>query len=993
LNTAEISDDICIQFGFELTGYNEMLFDELHIFANVFMDSTFSIPFTMSSWTKTAGTVTTNDNEGHAVLGPGSRMQQPVKFYSVNEDNTLATMFSIQVKGTGTLHVLYIGGERSIEKSIVYTVLTDRTLVEDEWITLRVPVDIDDVSTDSHFFNIENVGNTDIFVDNVYLYVDSRRCPVLQCDDSKKRVFVNGQCELCADYVAGVRPCEAGKKQSGCVVNYEGIKSNCIQECNPVYRDTGGPDDGGSWAVATDAEECTWTCSTGFWFARSGSSSNGPVCNQCTPIDSLRCNVGWYAAACNAQSDAMCLPCSILDRYDSSVVYTTTGNYDKMLYNEIEEVQCKYACAPGQFQYAERPVTGIPMCFPCTSSVCGAEDDGILALRTLDGLQYTSKCSATENSRCKICESDDVAVVFDVNGGAIGDWCNYQCSAGSKPCGTCQWDPAIAIDILHFHPNSTHIPDNIHIPFHQTLMARFTGSVTFESAQFGIKFGISVYISAKVGDDVIGRWDPPGETGVMVSLFPVVQPPALVNMQRSGLDTIIDPPDQSFDTTIEARDFINTANFSRWNDDVVINGASLFLVYEMSNMVLNNISMTSFKIQTVNSTDGCCAPRFANHTETLDPTTLKRCLPCDRAKGLTTTLPTNAHWSNPDDCSWACDPLFEILPNGNNGICNSCSPPSCENGNYWTECNTCVACDKRPANSTFTGPGTTRRDSSSCPIRCDATFYLYNSVNSTECAKCTELTTLDCSNVTKTRGYFFERPCSETEDAMCITCLICGPGWNATTVCGGQNDAVCTRCDTSIMKMPDITIDGGGEWRLPGIDEDYCQWQCASGMQYNPDTNTCFVCNPDTCGVGFYAVSCTRENNYTGCAPCIAPHNAIMVSVGSMSRNNSCMWECTDEHMYNSTINSCVPQPVVQQLKIDSPLPDIHCKGTICDWGFFFDTTFNLHECEAMCSKCPEIPTMDAINADAKIVYIRKSSCEWVCAWPYLFNDGNCVRV
>ena len=427
-------------------------------------------------------------------------------------------------------------------------------------------------------------------------------------------------------------------------------------------------------------------------------------------------------------------------------------------------------------------------------------------------------------------------------------------------------------------------------------------------------------------------------------------------------------------------------------------GLDFFLVYETSDLIEFEIDLSEFNVQVVNITDGCCAPRFANSTQEVDPKTLTRCLPCNRALGVNGTLPENARWKSPDDCSWECNPTYEMQEmNSQSGVdiegniernveCVLCVDPGCLTGNYWTDCETCAPCDALPSNAYFMGPGHKRRDSSSCPIRCNTPYYAYETINNTQCARCTDITELDCKNVSKKMGNFYERACSTTHDARCINCLICAPGFNTSIPCGKDYDTVCTQCDASLLRIPELSTKGGAEWRLTTLGETDCQWQCTGALQYNPHANTCFMCNADTCDVGFYPVECTQHNDYMGCSSCVAPTNAVMVSVGVMSRNNSCLWECAHNHEYNNTLNSCVPQPVIQAPTIDVLTPDVHCSGTRCGWGYFFDTTFDLDPCEAMCSRCPN---MTNINT----VYIRKSSCEWVCAYPYLLNEGVCVTL
>ena len=965
----------CIQFDFELALNNAMFFDELYLFANI---------LSVGRWSPTQGNGVITPQDGDILISGLTGISQRAIFSIQDEKNDkLAAIFSARVKGSGTLHIRYFRPNKSID-SIVHIVLTGSGESEDEWTMLNIPVTIhiDSWGDDFHEFQINNYGTdaTVLKMNNIYLYVDDRRCPVLQCDDHEKSIFVNGRCELCADYITGDQKCPIGMRQTGCIVDERSIRPNCTQPCTSVYTENEVTANG-NWV--SGAEACVWKCEAGYWFSKSGRGSGRPMCIQCTSLHSLRCNVGWYAIGCSDNFDTMCVPCDTLNRFDSSVVYTIKGNYAS-LYEEEKHIQCTRTCAPQQFQYAVRSDDNTPMCFPCTSSICGAENDGIFSPRMLDGLQYTSKCTATSDSNCQLCESSDTSVIFTTNAGAIGEWCKYRCSAGFTKCGTCNWDQAIAILIQ---------PNKRRIEFNQTLMVRFSGTATLNSAKFGTEFSIRVYVSAELNGNV-HKWNPRGDTGTIVRLTPVVPPPALTIMQMSannndiqGYTKITNAPGQDFDVTIEARDFINTAEFTVWNAQHVAEGVSLFLVYELSDISIHMVNLTNFAVHTVDSKDGCCAERFLNDTEPVDPTSLKRCLPCEKAQGIDGPLPENANWRDPDDCSWDCNPLFEIIPGGSASVCESCSDPECDTGKYWTGCGICQDCDQAPENSFFTGPGTTRYDGASCPIQCDTSFFLLDVFNATSvCKKCTELSTLDCSNVTKKKGLFFERTCSSTLDATCINCRICTPGFNTTTQCSKRSDGVCTQCDDDIIRMPDLTIDGGAQWRRSKSDEGDCQWKCREGLQYNPGANTCFVCNSETCGIGFFPVSCTKENNYQGCAKCISPQNSVVVSTGIMELNSSCMWECPHNFFYNGTNNQCVLQPIVEVQKIDIPT-DVYCEGTLCGWGYFFDTTFNVSPCSAMCRACPEIRNTDK----ARVVYARKSSCEWVCIWPYLLDNGNCL--
>jgi len=968
----------CFQLEFDLSGYNEMLLDDVRIFANVFGNSKFNkIESNERNFWQVIGEedfVTIEDS--HGILAGGSGISQPALFHIDDfPDTKLAAIFSMQVKGNGTLHVLYHRPGSGIEDVLIYTILTGSGSTSDEWKTFRIPltIHVSEPTTEMHRFKIRNVGDIDttLMIDNTYLYVDDWRCPVMQCKDPLKRVFLNGQCQLCADSDEATQPCPSGRKQTGCIVDQVGLHPNCTH-CEPVGTDGTDEEALGNWEDTI--EECTWKCSSGFWFSRSENT-----CNTCTPLHMLRCNVGSYGVTCSSHADAKCQPCNILNRYDDSLVYTSGGAYDTDNYNQTEEIQCTFSCTPGQFQYAVNPENHIPLCYPCTTSICGAADDGNSALRMLDGFQYTEKCTATADSRCKKCESTDTEIAFTSNGNAIGDWCNYQCSAGHKPCGTCQWDPTSAVVI-----------NNTRIPWSQTLMVRFTGSATFHSAAFGSQFSIRVFVSAESDQYGTNTWEPPDQTGVAVNLFPIVSPKSLAN-QISGFATIMDPPEQKFDITIEARDFINTPNYNVWNSLHVKEGVHVFLIYEISDLAAYEINVTNFIVQIVNSTDGCCAERRPD-TE-VDPSTLSRCLPCEYAKGLASSLPENAHWLEADDCSWDCDTLFEILPDGNGSICESCPNPDCENGKYWTECGTCEDCENLLQDAFFTGPGINRRDRTSCPIQCSENFFMQHNWNSSQCVQCTTLEHLDCTNISKTMGNFFGKTCSPQEDASCIDCLICGIGWNTTKTCGDTNDALCDRCDANIINMPSTSIDGGAEWIMSNIDGEDCKWDCVEGRQYNPENNTCFVCDHEKCTVGQYPVECKKENQYDSCKQCESPKNSNMVSVGELGFNNSCAFECKDGYEYNGTLHSCVEAPVRQQPHINTPTEE-HCAGTLCAWGQFFDETFKLDPCSAMCSECEQIPDLDKITSQGgNTVWIRKSSCQWTCLFPFLLLNGTCVLI
>jgi hypothetical protein len=986
----------CIELQFEMLGYNELLIDNFRVFSNIIGNSGFNTPYGVadSKWTRRPTSsnaevpiIPTWDGTAYAVIYSGSLVEQSMQLRIADTANSIvAAMLSIKVRGNCTFYVRYSTTSTDVadyHNVPIYLNLKDSPLAVEEWRVIKIPftMKVYTPMQDTHYIRVGNVGGgTEVLhVDDVVIYVDDHRCPILECDEPTQNVFVNGQCEPCGQ---SETTCPLGRIHTGCFVEETGITQDCSTTCPSPIKDQGAAQDvdaDGEWKLAP--EECTWQCFSGFWYSRELGLTDRPMCKTCTPLAQLSCHVGWYAVACTDENDAKCVPCDILDRYDNSVVYTS--EYDKSMYTLPPAEQCTHACSPGQFQYGVRTDNGIAMCFPCTTSICGAQDTGVSALRMLNGPQYTSSCTATQDSQCKLCESIDSEVLFTTNGGVMADWCAYGCAPGSTPCGTCNWDP-YAADIVQFVGTDG---VNANIMFDLRLMVRLQGDVIINTTQFDTKMQLNVYLIAHVGNGVTARFD----IGTVLKLFPVV-PPSALNIQELGSvnPMIVNAPVQHFDVTVQMRDFTNSEPYSNWIGTVVGNSASVFFGYEILKTD-EMIQLSHFSASTQMSVSGCCEARDPNSLQLFDPQVIPRCSPCTVALGLTGYLPTNAHWVGGEDCSWECDEFFEIWPGGDTHLCQECNVHTCPSGQYWTECGECETCTTPPTNAVFVGQGITRRDSDSCPIKCNPTFYLHEIVNTTECVRCTSSTQLDCTNVTKTKGDFFELACSDTQDAICVNCLICKPGENASTPCGAFNDAVCTRCDTSLIHMPPATVDGGAEWRLGKTSRDYCAWGCANGMQHNIVANTCFTCHDAPCAIGNYPVPCTQYNNYTGCKRCLLPENATVISSGMWLQNNSCVWECRDNLEYNATLHACLPPPVVELASINAPPVASYCSGTKCGWGMFFDTAFDLDPCSAMCSACPPLPTQQLPGAIA--VYTRKGSCDWVCAFPHFLQGGQCVSV
>ena len=1055
-----LPDTTCLQLEFNMAKGHEVLLDDVRVFANLIANSMFK---TQESW---SGFELIDVDLEYVVLTSYARLATPIRLHvldSKTSDPVLSPItMSIDVRGNGHL-VVSCDGVVVIWKHIK-TSPAD-SLNDPSWQTFTITVNV--VTTRSHhILEIEKqevIGDnadTYLHVDNVFAYVDDRRCPVVtldvnsatsvitRCNDPETHLFVNGRCERCSsDDLIGTDEefCPDDRKQTSCQMKKEGVSRTC-SDCDAVGTYPPSKDDDGDTTMGAFINhqngkhlECTFKCEGDFWYSRGtgtpGGSGGGPLCIKCTPLSELRCRAGWYAAKCGLESDAVCKPCDLLDRYDTSVVYTgAAADYTMNMYEESAIAQCKHACSPGLFQYGVHAHTGIPLCFPCSTSVCGAKDEGLSTLRLLDGMQYTSKCTASQDSRCRHCKSDDAAVLFTENGNAMDDWCAYDCAPGSRRCGTCLWEPSKAVVLLTAPTLDLQPPPSTgYIPIHPTLMVRLTGIATIYTAQFDTQLSIKVYVVAKTGSgqhaDLVGEpWHPPSEVGYVLRLFPIVPPAALTAMKKAeNVSTITDAPPQPFDVTVEVRDFINTYSFRLWKHTTTTSdtGVLLFLAYDIvaggvtdgsgvsTEATMEDMSLVDFSVSAFNSTSGCCASRVDGTTtetdteaETIDASIirqqLRRCTACTEAAGIAAPLPDNAHWEGSNDCEWMCDQHYELTSHANTHStasvsCEACNEPKCNLGRYWEACGTCKDCDSAPLNTKFTGPGTTRYDNMSCPFQCIDGFYHDREKNI--CVTCIPSNELNCAS--RTDGAFFEIACGQFEDTTCVNCRICPVGFNASTPCGRYNDATCSVCNQSRLRMPSLTESGGAVWRLGTNSDDYCAWSCATGLLYDPVANICVDCT-HPCGVGYFRTECAQDNAFTGCAPCSRPVGAVMLSTGLPFMNHSCLWECPEDTEYTATLNRCTPQTidVPPSINVPVPLTDIPCTRVsaaqvgVCDWGFSVDTSLMYASstsppCKQMCAACPIVSFTQRLQR----VYKHKGSCAWECKHPYLRMGNTCVSM
>ena len=981
----QIENSECLQIGFTLRKSRELLVDDIRVFSNLFWNSKFTNPYFNGEFDNGVEVLRSWDNPRYSssldnratLLGGGvsdseyvtlptrSHIKQTIVLKDTGGvDGTLAAVFLIDIRGTGNLDVIYdtsvaVGGRLNTTHIVHKNVVGDdfEYVGADTWRTLMVPINLEEANA-YHAFKIEHSGAEDdlsvLHIDNVILFVDNERCPVKGCDDSRGHVFVNGNCEPCV--LTTPLECLQGEYITGCTVSFESNRAPICAPCsNVLYADTTliGT---GNWFLE-EGVECSYNCGAGFWYSRNGSINNGPTCEICTAESSLHCNVGWYVADCGGESDRVCVPCHVLSQHESAMVYN----------NDLTG-QCDHICVPNRFSYEDSK------CFACTESVCGVEKNGFTSLRILDGFQYTSKCTATRDSQCVSCHSEDDAVHLTTNGVEIGHWCGYECKAGNMPCPVCEWDASKATEFIYIPLHTYSVATNGvglvgEIPFNVALLVRIRGSVRISTAAYGTTVSLMIRIVP-----VIEGVDHKNE--VVLTLTPLVTPTALAVMRVTGNhDFITNAPEQLFDVTVDMRSFVTTHLDGKY-----------VVVYELamsSSADITTSTVNDFVVETMNvSTVGCC-----NTEMEVDPSKVIRCQTCEI--GINMHLPHNAYWHSPDDCGWACNTDYDLLPDSSG--CEECPNPDCGEGLYWDGCGVCSECNTPAVNAKFSGPGVIRYDNTSCPTSCLDGFYYHQGMQM--CLQCTAPTVLNCS-VTQ-GGPSFELACGEFEDTKCVNCRICQIGSNASTPCTTSTDTVCTKCNQILAKLPTF-----GEWTLGGTSVDYCAWKCPDGLQLNSQDNICFKCNNAECSIGQYPTECTQSDNYEACKSCQVPTNAFALSVGSTLSETSCRWECIADYHYNATTNICDTNTIVVPTRIIEFATVSVCSASICGWGWFPAPEFaqlsstDDPPCADRCNECPKLPVIViAEKTTTSAVHTRKGSCSWVCMTPFMQVEGECVSI
>ena len=931
------------------------------------------------------------------------RIELPTRTMMVSEEPQVAATLSLYVRGEfgSMLYVstnLWEGAAPDSDPVLnnpLYIIKQDLSGTTDTWTLVSVAVNLR-VNTESdtggsglqssYYFTI-SAQEGDVSIKSALLFVDDRRCPIHGCADPRTEVLVNGRCTKCTT----TETCPPDEYQTGCVLSETKVKPICVA-CPTPHKENEEGTAPGEWVSEPSDRECNFQCGDGAWFQR-GTESAGTGeavarghCVPCTAVATLRCPVGFYARACGREEDTRCMPCNDLQVSDPSAVYSAASRYNIDEYTKSKEIQCTHACAPGSFQYGVVARTSTPACFPCTTSVCGAEDNGISVLRLIDGLQYTSECTATADSRCQLCESDDANVVFTGSADRIGAWCGHVCQAGTTMCTGCIWNPSEAL-LLREHDPSVAVLGAVE--FSDTLkLVRFAGSASILTAQFGTQLVVKMHIA---GPDN-SRWPPPTDAFVAVELFPLVPSAALASISaQNGTNDITGAPEQAFDAVVSTDErFRQSAAFALWRDGK----DTLTLVYSIEMLGASTASATglfnvsAFRVEAIKTTGaGCCDTPNSTAPDTVSPRGRTRCRACPGGH------PQNAHWDRPNDCSWLCNQNYELAPGGAESTCEECFDPNCTEGLYWTECDTCASCIPGPDNSDVAGRGLTRYDNASCPFECKTGFYR---TPDNLCRACTAASTLNCS--TKPGGPYFEEVCTDTQDAFCLNCRVCPLGSYASTECSSHGNAVCSACDALDLGMPVPTADGGvgGEWTLGENTTDYCHWRCRTGLTHDTLRNTCVPCTEE-CASGYYPVPCTLANAFAPCLPCSIPERAVVLSSGTLSRNSSCAWTCASGDAYNRTSRECEAVPVPVAPTITTEPTAVACpKPSVCEFGYHLDSDA-LHgtPCAERCVQCdPPAPMWDeTVTYRNPTVYTRKGSCAWVCRTPLMQVGEKCYPV
>jgi hypothetical protein len=838
-------------------------------------------------------------------------------------------------------------------------ILVKQELTRWDWQLIEVTFPVYSQSYDNdEFLEIMVVSGPSIAFDNVEVIVESGVCP-FECDTLKNLVRVNGRCEPCSSEVQ----CLPGEKTVGC----ELMSWRNRPVCNACQALGLGASDTSNGAYRLEDiavyGECWFSCDQGFYF-----DETRRVCLSCTPVADIFCGVGQFVEACAVRRDTRCSECSTLGVTNPSTIFAG-GNLDLNHRNGSEQQQCLAQCAQGFFEWlsSEQVATGQvynPLCFPCTETICGAKDAST-GNRFRNGLQYTSLCTPVSDSKCKSCEADIVGLrgtELVGNGLAKGDFCRYRCAAGMSLCEECRFHEAtepgadsqrhqVLLYADHVATDLWKI-DNAFTSMYKRQVVNHPGSAGFDKTyRFSGKAMFSTF---------------PYNTQLTVCLTIVDTHVNFMAWPRTGRECPVtirpmvaggrEVRNQSFSADIRLyEDFpmlnLYVSNHNTGHPSDPVNYSRLELVWVLSAMPAEGeLTLWDFQVEEYVTSSSCCDTPY-------------NCKDCDidmkvPNSHFVQTLHDSASPTLPaeDQCKWECDTHYEDYMH--NQSCLWCETPQCRPDQFFEDCGRCGSCANLPPFASWNSSGTIRGDNTSCVFLCDPLhFRVQQSLTYAACAL--------CSNLSCVSGQQFLEPCSENQDAYCTQCRLCPPGTLDDGACTLETDRTCEACH---LGLPD-----GALWT------NLCDFECQAPLVENPQTRTCFRCEP-VCVPGFYSLlTCEQESNYTGCMPCRIPRNATAVSSGILFEN-TCEWECPALFFFDVVTRGCEPlfPAVVVPVRV--------CATSCLD-------LVGTKQDPASCACVPCSPDRFNSSSDGVSAWEQRGTCGWLCLFPYMRSGDRCILI
>lgn len=872
-------------------------------------------------------------------------------------------------------------------------VVLKQTITRHDWHLFEAtfPVQSEEFSL-KEYVNVQPLAGPPLAFDNLEVFIEDGVCP-FECDTSRNYVRVNGRCERCSTTTA----CAPHERTVGCNLYYWNSYPLC-EACN--LTGLGAADEAHGAYVAHAQNECWFECDAGFWF-----DTTTRACKPCTAPESLFCAVGEYVRACEARSDTACADCATLSESNPAVAYSH-AQAARSLVNRSAEEQCLAACVPGFFEWlhTEQPAPAAvadPLCFACSASVCGQTASG-LANRGRLGMQYTSPCGTTVDSKCLSCETevaDRTGTTLIGDGRAVGEFCEYKCAAGFRLCEHCRfhaagepatnasrladvfaydvlatsaWTPAVAAGEQQWLLRAENISSGV--SFGDAF--RLSGSVQFQHAPpYASRLALCVSVRDDQAAFVLAA--PGAADGCLLQLHPLVAPGAAhaTANQSFELDVLPFREFQNLTQHITAHDAARNA--SEDNASVAaVNASRLRIVVELLVSAQGTtappaVTLWEFRAQRYEMAADCCVQPYS-------------CSPCSPdlkvahshfvPSALRSTSPTLGAASAQDLCPWECDTHYENY--AGNGSCLWCRTPSCAPGQFFESCGRCGACTGLPANASWTAAGSVRGDDTSCSFQCDAGFFHASDANgSTVC--------VPCAQVNCTAGEQYAVACSAQVDAHCLSCSACPLGSLETAPCNATHDRACAPCSQALPV--------GAFW-LPfdTAAVSACAYECLEPLTRNTATGDCFLCRP-ACAPGNYALDrCGEESNFTGCLPCVLPPGAVATSAG-VRYNNTCAWQCPDTDSaetlsyYDSATQACV------QVSATADAPS--SGDTACNNSDACGDLLGFHTDTATCACLPCTPTRGNSTQPGVSTWEAPGSCTWYCLHPYMRIGEHCYTL